>query len=69
MTETDVKLSELRKGIHHLTHVNQDGWVLNWGDAPETRFELVCRKASAEQVENIDKLLSKAYQEALQKLT
>lgn len=67
MTETDVKFSELRKGIQHLSEISEEGWVLKWGETPETHFELICKKTSARQVENIDKLLTQAHQEALKK--
>jgi hypothetical protein len=65
MTETEVKLNELQQSITHLTGISEDGWVLKWGESPETSFELVCRKANALQVENIDNLISRAHQKAV----
>jgi hypothetical protein len=65
MTETELKLSELQKHIGHLAAVTQDGWVLKWGDTPQSAFEIVCRKANAMQVEKLDSLISEGYQKAL----
>lgn len=65
MTETDVKISELRKGITHLKEVSEEGWVLQWGESAATQFELICKGTSAAQVENLDRLLTRAHDEAL----
>ncbi|MBY0403891.1 MAG: hypothetical protein K2X66_08325 [Cyanobacteria bacterium] len=69
MTGTDVKFSELQKGITHLKEISEEGWVLQWGESPETTFELICKGTSTAQVEGLDKLLTKAHQEAIEKLT
>lgn len=65
MTETELKLSELQKNIAHLAAVTQEGWVLKWGDTPQSAFEIVCRKANALQVEKLDALISTGHQKAL----
>jgi hypothetical protein len=65
MTETEVKLSELQKQIAHLAEITQEGWVLKWGDTPQSAFEIVCRKANALQVEKLDFLVSAGHEKAL----
>lgn len=67
MTETEVKLSELQKNIAHLAAVTQEGWVLKWGDNPQSAFEIVCRKVNALQMEKLDSLISAGHQKALVK--
>jgi hypothetical protein len=64
MTETEVKLGELQKSIAHLTHVSQDGWVLQWGETPQTAFEIVCRGANALQVEKLESLINDGHLQA-----
>lgn len=64
MTETEVKLSQLQKSIAHLAGISEDGWVMKWGDSPETVFEIVCRKANALQVEKLDNLLTEGHRKA-----
>lgn len=68
MTETEVKLGELQKSIPHLAAISQDGWVLQWGDSPETAFEIVCRKANALQVEKLEARISEGYGKAVAQL-
>lgn len=66
MTETEVKLNQLQKNIAHLAEFSDDGWVLKWGDSPQTAFEIVCRKASAIQVQKLESVLDSGYQKATQ---
>jgi len=65
MTETEVKLSQLQQSISHLTAVSEEGWVLQWGNSPQTAFEVVCRKANAMQVEQLETVLNDGYRKAL----
>jgi hypothetical protein len=65
MTETELRLSELQKSIAHLTGISEEGWVMQWGDAPGTVFEIVCRKANALQVERLEALISEGHRKAL----
>jgi hypothetical protein len=65
MTETEVKLSQLQQSIAHLTAVSEEGWVLQWGNCPQTQFEVVCRKANALQVERLEAVLNDGYSKAL----
>lgn len=65
MTQTDVNLGELQKEITNLSGVSENGWVLQWGDAGNPAFEIVCRQANAMQVKNINDRVSAAYEEAL----
>lgn len=65
MTETKVKFSELQQSIAHLTDVTEAGWVLKWGDTPETSLELVCRKANTLQMQRLDALVSEGHRRAL----
>lgn len=62
---TEVDLNSLQQQIPHLDSVSEDGWVLRW---PESEFELVCRKASALQIEQLDKLMSAALPKAAEVL-
>lgn len=64
MTETEVKLSQLQKTIAHLAELSDDGWVLKWGDTPQTAFEIVCRKASVAQIQKLEATLDSGYQKA-----
>jgi hypothetical protein len=64
MTETEVQLSQLQKSIVHLAGFSEDGWVMQWGNSPETMFEIVCRKANALQVEKLDSLISEGHRKA-----
>ncbi len=66
MTETEVTLNQLQKNIAHLAEFSDDGWVLKWGDSPQTAFEIVCRKASAMQVQKLESTLDSGYQKAAQ---
>ncbi len=68
MTQTEVNLCELQNEITHLTEISEQGWVLRWGDTPETRFEVVCKKANALRVKEIDHLLTRAHEQALKQL-
>ncbi len=71
MTGTDVQtqsLNELKKDIAHLHEVSEDGWVLKWGESPETAFEIVCRKVNKLQVEKLEALLNKGHAKALVEL-
>lgn len=69
MTESEVKaevtIDELQKNIAHLSAVTQEGWILKWGDTPQSAFEIICRKANALQVEKLDSLISSGHQKAL----
>lgn len=65
MTETEVKIGQLQKNIAHLAEISEQGWVLKWGDSPQTSFEIVCRKASAMQVEKLEVAISEGHQKAL----
>ncbi len=65
MTETEVKLDELQQSIEHLSAISQDGWVLKWGESPQTAFEIVCRKANALQVERLESLINDGHRKAL----
>jgi len=65
MTETEVKVSQLQKNIAHLTEISAEGWVLKWGDSPQTSFEIVCRKANALQVGKLETLLSEGHRKAV----
>lgn len=65
MTETEVKLSQLQQNITHLTAVSEEGWVLKWGNTPQTLFEIVCRKANALQVEQLESVLDEGYIQVL----
>ena len=65
MTETELRLSELQKNIAHLTGFSEEGWVMQWGNTPETVFEIVCRKASAMQVEKLEALVSEGHRQAV----
>jgi hypothetical protein len=64
MTETELKFTELRKSIRHLKEFSEEGWVLQWGDAPQNQFELNCKGTSAAQVEQLDRLLTQAHEKA-----
>ena len=68
MTETEVKLWELQKNIAHLSEISEDGWVLKWGNSPETAFEIVCRGANAVQVERLESALNAGHQKAISSL-
>lgn len=68
MTETEVKLGELQKSIAHLTGISEDGWVLSWGNSPETAFELVCRKVNALQVEKLESIVTEGHRKAIAQL-
>jgi len=68
MTETEVKLWELQKNIAHLSDISDEGWVLKWGDSPQTAFEIVCRKASAMQVEKLEAALNEGHRKAVASL-
>lgn len=65
MTETEVQVSQLQKSIAHLTEISAEGWVLKWGDSPETAFELVCRKTNALQVGKLETLVSEGHRKAV----
>jgi len=65
MTETEVKLNQLQQNITHLTAVSEEGWVLKWGNTPQTLFEIVCRKANALQVEQLEAVLDEGYTQVL----
>ena len=65
MTETEVKLSQLQQNIAHLTAVSEEGWVLQWGNTPQTSFEIVCRKANAIQVGQLEAVLNEGYSKAI----
>ena len=65
MTETEVKLSQLQQNITHLTAVSEEGWVLKWGNTPQTLFEIVCRKANALQVEQLEAVLNEGYSQVI----
>ena len=65
MTETEVKLSELQQKLAHLTAVSEEGWLLQWGNTPQTAFEIVCRKANAVQVERLEAVINEGYQKTL----
>jgi len=65
MTETEVKLSQLQQTIAHLTDVSEEGWVLQWGNAPQNVFEIVCRKANTMQIEQLEAVLNDGYRQAL----
>lgn len=68
MTETEVKLSQLQQEIAHLTHVSDEGWILQWGENSGTPFEIVCRKANVLQVANLEALLNDGYRKAVYQL-
>jgi hypothetical protein len=68
MTETEVKLWELQKNIAHLAEISEEGWVLKWGDSPQNAFEIVCRKASALQVEKLEAALNEGHLKAISSL-
>lgn len=68
MTETEVKLFQLQKNIAHLSEISDEGWVLKWGDSPQTAFEIVCRKASAMQVEKLESVLNEGHLKAIASL-
>lgn len=65
MTETEVKLGQLQQNIAHLTGISEDGWILQWGETPQTAFEIVCRKANVLQVEKLESLVSDGYRQAV----
>lgn len=65
MTETEVKLSQLQQNIAHLTAVSEEGWVLQWGNSPQTSFEVVCRRTNALQVEQLEAVLNDGYRKAI----
>lgn len=65
MTETEVKLWQLQKSIAHLTEISEEGWILKWGDSPQTAFEVVCRKASVLQVEKLEAALNEGHRKAV----
>lgn len=68
MTKTEVSLRELQNEITHLTGISEQGWILRWGDTPETCFEVVCKKANALRVKEIDRLLTRAHETKLKQL-
>lgn len=68
MTETEVNVGQLQKTIAHLAEVSAEGWVLKWGDSPQTAFEIVCRKANALQVEKLESVLSDGHRKAVASL-
>ncbi len=68
MTETEVKLWQLQKNIAHLAEISDEGWVLKWGDSPQTAFEIVCRKASVMQVEKLEAALNEGHLKAVTSL-
>jgi len=68
MTRTGIDLNRLQQEIPHLAQVSEDGWLLKWGDSSNTAFEIVCRKANAMQVKNLDDLISRAMPTALETL-
>ncbi|HEY9744629.1 MAG TPA: hypothetical protein V6C99_00260 [Oculatellaceae cyanobacterium] len=67
MTETEVRLSELRNQITHLSEITQEGWVLKWGESPQSAFEIICRNATPRQMEKLDAIVSEGYRKALVK--
>jgi hypothetical protein len=64
MTETEVNIGQLQKSIAHLTEISEEGWILQWGDTPQTEFKIVCRKASTLQVEKLEALLNDGHRKA-----
>lgn len=65
MTETELRLNELRKSIAHLTDISEQGWVMQWGETPETVFQIICRGANAMQVEKLEAIVSEAHRKAV----
>ena len=65
MTETEVNIGQLQKNIAHLTEISEEGWILKWGDSPQTEFKIICRKANALQVEKLEALLTDGHRKAL----
>lgn len=68
MTETEVNIGQLQKHIAHLAEISDEGWVLKWGDTPQTEFKIVCRKANALQVEKLETLVSDGHRNAVANL-
>jgi len=68
MTETEVNIGQLQKNIAHLAEISEEGWILKWGDSPQTEFKIVCRKANALQVEKLEALLTDGHRKALTNL-
>lgn len=64
MTETELRLNELQKSIAHLTGISEQGWVMEWGETPETAFQIICRGANAMQVEKLETIVSEAHRKA-----
>jgi hypothetical protein len=65
MTETEVNIGQLQKNIAHLAGISEEGWILQWGNSPQTEFKVVCRKANALQIEKLEAILSDGHRKAL----